>query len=90
MFCKSLSLNNDRREMDSCHSAHLPYNFTLMKTLVRIAPKIDTAEISFDIYFHFLESDLQTTAVYARFSKQLLNVLPTVKYNTNIREDIIE
>lgn len=46
------------------------------------------AEISFDMYFHILEGDLLTTAVYVRFSEQLLNVLPTVKYNTLIREDI--
>lgn len=47
-------------------------------------------EISFDMYFHILEGDLLTTAAYVRFSEQLLNVLPTVKYNTLIREDIIE
>lgn len=61
-----------------------------MKTLVRITANINMAEISFDMCFHFLESDLLTAVVYVRFSKQLLSVLPTVKCDTSIRGDIIE
>lgn len=62
----------------------------LIKALVRITPKTNMAQISFDTYFHFLESDLVTTAVYVRSSKQLLNVLPTVKWNALIRKGIME